>query len=100
MKFQLTENGVVTQVQPNPDEDGGFVECPDNVHCGMLFDGTDYTQPAPVPKVPPTNEEIYDQTMQNSKVIKGLVLALNDGSIVPGTNMTNAALKAAIKAKM
>ena len=32
--------------------------------------------------------------------LKAYVLAVNDGSIVPGSNMTGAALKAAIKAKM
>jgi hypothetical protein len=52
------------------------------------------------PPAGPTTEEVYNQAMQNSKVLKALALALNDGSIVPGSNMTNAALKAAIKAKM
>lgn len=32
--------------------------------------------------------------------LKGYVLAVNDGSIAPGSNMTGAALKAAIRAKM
>jgi len=32
--------------------------------------------------------------------LKAYVLAVNDGSIVPGSNMTGAALKAAVKAKM
>lgn len=32
--------------------------------------------------------------------LKAYVLAVNDGSIVPGGNMTNAALKAAVKAKL
>lgn len=50
--------------------------------------------------LPPTNDEIYDQVIQNQKVLKGYVLAINDGSIVPGSNMTGAQLKAAVKAKM
>lgn len=49
---------------------------------------------------PPTNDEIYDQTLQNSALLKALVLCLNDGSIVPGANVTGAQLKSAIKAKM
>ena len=55
----------------------------------------------PLPPIPPpTNDEIYDQVIQNQKVFKGYVLAINDGSIVPGSNMTAAQLKAAVKAKM
>lgn len=52
------------------------------------------------PPPPPTNDEIYDQVIANQKVFKGYVLAVNDGSIVPGSNMSNATLKAAVKAKM
>ncbi len=52
------------------------------------------------PPPPPTLDEIYDQTIQNQKVLKALVLCLNDGSIVPGANVTKSALKTAIKAKM
>ncbi len=48
----------------------------------------------------PTNDEIYDKVMRNEKVFKAFALCVNDGSIVPGSNMTNAALKAAVKAKM
>ena len=57
-------------------------------------------QPADPAPPPPTNDEIYDQVIQNRKVFKAYVLAINDGSIVPGSNMTNAALKTAVKAKM
>lgn len=49
---------------------------------------------------PPTNDELYDQNIQQNKVFKAYVLAVNDGSIVPGSNMTGAALKAAVTAKM
>ena len=49
---------------------------------------------------PPTNDEIYDRTLQNEKLLKAVVLALNDGTFVPGSSVTNAALKTAIKAKM
>ncbi len=57
----------------------------------------DPADPAPPP---PTNDEIYDQVIQNQRVFKGYVLAVNDGSIVPGSNMTGVQLKAAVKAKM
>ena len=49
---------------------------------------------------PPSLDEIYDQTMQNQKLLKAFVLCINDGSIIPNTNVSGAALKAAIKAKM
>ena len=54
----------------------------------------------PPPPPPPTNDEIYNQVMKNQKVFKAYALAVNDGSIVPGSNMTPANLKAAVKAKM
>ena len=48
----------------------------------------------------PTNDEIYDQVMQNQKVLKAFALCINDGSIVPGVNVSGAVLKAAVKSKM
>jgi len=66
---------------------------------GVVTSATPNTNPVP-PPLPPTNDEIYDQVIQNQKVFKGYVLAVNDGSIVPGSNMTGAQLKAAVKAKM
>lgn len=48
----------------------------------------------------PTNAEIFDKTIQNFKLIKGLVLSLNDGSFVAGSNYTNAQIKTIITAKM
>ena len=56
--------------------------------------------PADPPPPPPTNDEIYDAFIQTQKAFKGYVLAINDGSIVPNSNMTGAQLKAAVKAKM
>ena len=52
------------------------------------------------PPPPPTNDQIYDQVMQNQAVLKAFALCINDGSIVPGAGVTGAALKAAVKAKM
>ena len=48
----------------------------------------------------PTNDEIYDATVQNQKLLKAVVLSLNDGTFVPGANISNSALKAIITAKM
>ena len=48
----------------------------------------------------PTDDEIYDSVIQNQQVLKALVLCINDGSIVPGADVSNTALKTAIKAKM
>ena len=66
---------------------------------GWSYDGATFMAPAPPPP-PPTNDKIYDQVIQNQKVFKGYVLAINAGTIVPGSNMTGAQLKAAVKAKM
>lgn len=55
----------------------------------------------PLPPDPgPTLDEIYDRTLQSQQLLRALVLCLNDGSIVPGANVSNSDLKAAIKAKM
>ena len=51
-------------------------------------------------ETPPTNEEIYDATVQNQKLLKAVVLSLNDGTFVPGANISNSALKAIITANM
>ena len=65
---------------------------------GWSYDGVTFT--APPTSSPPTNDQIYDQVIQSQKVFKAYILAINDGSIVPGSNMTGSALKAAVKAKM
>lgn len=49
---------------------------------------------------PPTLDQIYDATLQTQRVLKAVVLALNDGSLPIATNKTPAQLKAIIKAKM
>lgn len=49
---------------------------------------------------PPTNDEIYDRTIQTQKLLKAVVLAINDGTLVPGANLTGAQLKAIIMDKM
>mgnify|MGYP003640800807 FL=1 len=53
MAYVLTENGIVTQKQPNQQD--GFIEAPDNVVCGMLYNaetGEFSAPPAPAPQVP------------------------------------------------
>lgn len=56
--------------------------------------------PADPPPPPPTDDEIYNQVIQNQKVLKAVVLSINDGTLVPGANVSNAALKAIVKANM
>lgn len=72
-------------------------------------DGSDEYLPADDPEViaslePPelTNEEIYDQTMQNNKLIKALALSLNDAGAFSSTGgvLSNADLKALVKSNM
>tara|TARA_R100001530_G_scaffold65796_2_gene47127 strand:- start:6780 stop:7208 length:429 start_codon:yes stop_codon:yes gene_type:complete len=58
---------------------------------------------ANAPSEPPEDKEaIYNghMAMGHLRLFKAFLLALNDGSIVPGANATAAQLKAAIKAKM
>lgn len=54
--------------------------------------------------VPPTqdelNSEAYDQAILNNKIIKALIMALNDGSFVPGSNYTAEQIKTGIKNRM
>ena len=46
------------------------------------------------------DDEKDDRAAEQLQSLKALVLALNDGSFVPGSNHTNAQLKAIIKAKL
>lgn len=57
-------------------------------------------QPADPPPPPPTADEIYDAVIARDRVFRAYVLAVNDGSIVPGANMSGADIKTAIKARM
>ncbi len=87
-------------------DDGTELHVPDdmvNRHRRLLqvwLDAGNTLDPADPPPPPPTNDQLYDQVIQNQKVFKGYVLAVNNGSIVPGSNMTGAQLKAAVKANM
>ena len=85
------------------EEYGGFViEKPSDETCDWLIDPVNKAVVINVlpPNPGPTNEEIYNQVMKNQKVLKAFVLCINDGSIIPGANMSNAALKTAIRDKM
>jgi hypothetical protein len=50
--------------------------------------------------VTPTLDEIYDQQILDSRLLRAVVLAINDGTLLVGGNKTPAQLKAIIKAKM
>lgn len=65
--------------------------------------GYDGSFSAPIPSAPtpvPSDEDVYNSMLKHQRAFKAYILAVNDGSIVPGSNMTGAALKAAVKAKM
>ena len=82
---------------------GGFVaEKPGDIHNDWLIDPDDMTVSVDVvpPDPGPTNDKIYDQVMQNEKVFKAFAICINNGTIVPGANVSNAALKTAVKAEM
>ena len=50
----------------------------------------------------PTNDDIYDSTIKNNKLIKAIVLSLNDvgAFTVDGSKLSGSKLKALIKDKM
>jgi hypothetical protein len=50
MPYVKIKDNVVIQKQPRKAE--GFVEAPDTVVCGMLYDGKNFTNPPPAPKEP------------------------------------------------
>lgn len=47
MVYVLVENGTVVQRQPYPQP--GFIEAPDEVACGMVWDGEAFVAPLPEP---------------------------------------------------
>ncbi len=47
----------------------------------------------------PTDDEVVEGAM-NNKAIKAYILCINDGTIVPGSNLSSPDLIAAIKSKM
>lgn len=76
-----------------------FVACGANVQPNWTYNGAAFAAPfAPAVGVPPTADEIYDQTILAQQVLKGFALAFIAGTVTVG--MTPAALKAAVKAKM
>ena len=47
----------------------------------------------------PTNDELYNMAMRNS-TLKALISALNDGSFIPGNNLSDEDVKKIIESKM
>jgi len=47
MRYALIEHSEVVQIDCNPRE--GFIEVEDNVSCGMLYDGKNFSLPASPP---------------------------------------------------
>lgn len=73
----------------------------DRVSPGWTYvNGVLMAPPPPPPPVPPTIDEIYDATILQQRVLKAIVLALNDGTLPIGQNLTAAQLKTIIKARM
>ncbi len=104
----------IQSAKPNQDStgfittltDGTEVHVPDDMssrHRQMLqewLDAGNTLDPMnPIPP-PPTNDEIYDQVIQNQKVLKAVVLSINDGTLVPGADAAGGTLRSIIKANM
>lgn len=105
MAYFLIENGVVIQKQPN--EEDGFIEGPDDVVCGFVFDGETFS--APSPSLPPldarkarltatVNAHVATLLAAGAPVAAGeatLHVALDDGSRADLTAMATTAIGAA-----
>ena len=63
MKYVKVIDGVVVQKQPNAQE--GFIQAPDDVVCGWLYDGTTFTAPV-IPQ--PSEEELLQEWRENTEV--------------------------------
>ena len=57
-------------------------------------------EPEPVGPPPPTNDEIYDRAIQANKVLKAIMLSIDDGSFVFGAKVGRTRLKAIVTANM
>ena len=53
-----------------------------------------------VAPAPPTADKIYDAVIQTERVLRAVVLSINDGTLGVGANQTPVELKAIIKANM
>ena len=52
------------------------------------------------PNAPQTIDELYDDLLTQGRLLKAVVLAINDGTLTVGGNRSPAQLKAIIKAKL
>jgi len=66
------------------------------------WDGTNFippsVQPLPLPQLTP--DQIVNMEITDRSLVRALILALNDGSFVPGGNLANGQLRAIFKAKL
>lgn len=74
MKYVKVIDGVVVQKQPNAQE--GFIQAPDDVVCGWLYDGTTYTAPV-IPG--PTEAELQEEL----RSIRDRMLKESDAYMLP-----------------
>ena len=96
--YKLKDGGVIRFIDgahiPDDPTNSDWMEYQDWLGQGNTPD------PADPPPPLPSNDEIYDIAIKNQKVLKAVVLSINDGTLVPGANVSNAVLKATVKANM
>ena len=63
MAYVKIENGVVIQKQPNQQE--GFIEAPNSVVCGFLYENGVFTQPLPPEKTAQEIKQEYEQQLDS-----------------------------------
>lgn len=64
---------------------------------GDNYDGTNFIKPTPVAE---DLESVYNQLIQDQRIFRAYVIAMNKGTIIPGGKMTATDIKAAIKVEM
>lgn len=69
MAYVLIENSVVVQKQPYEQE--GFIEAPDDVVCGWLFSGDQWSEPPPIQPTSEAVPEISDRQFFQALAIRG-----------------------------
>lgn len=108
MKYALTHGTRICQFVPTSEECFPvasalkWVQVADDVTDADTFVNNAVVKapPPPAPPPPPTLDDVYDQVLRDQRVVKAIVMAINDGTLVVGGNKTGTQLKSIIKAKM
>lgn len=71
----------------------------DEIEC-RIVDQEEFERLLKASEVEPDDDQVYERTMGTNPVVRGLVQAINDGTMVPGAKVSEETLRAAIVPKM